>query len=87
MKRGRPTSSPDGPKRPYAVKLPADVIAIIRAQPNQAEFLERLVREWTRGQARRRRLRVLLRSFAAGAQRWRVAIPASYEALSAGFDV
>lgn len=50
-RRGRPTSSPDGPKRPYAVKLPADVIAIIRAQPNQAEFLERLVREWTRGQA------------------------------------
>ena len=43
-KRGRKLAGAS-PKRNYGTKLSDDVLAIIRAQPNQAEFLERLVRE------------------------------------------
>lgn len=47
-KRGRKLAGAT-PKRNYGTKLSADVLAIIRAQPNQAEFLERIVREWDSG--------------------------------------
>lgn len=45
MKPGPKPSAPDGqPKRNFGTKLAVDVLAIIRAQPNQAAFLEGLVR-------------------------------------------
>lgn len=47
---GRPAKKPEDKKQKKGLNLAVDVIEIINQQPKQAQFIEKLVREWHKQQ-------------------------------------